>query len=222
MTGSRSLHADRFDSRVRRATLSGVLRITPLTAETWPALEALFREGGDPRSCWCQFWRLRSRDFGAAKVPELRGRLHEQAESSMPPGLVALEAADDEADVRAIGWVSLGPRTDFERIVRSKVIPSIDDRPVWSIVCFAVSASARGQGVARALLEGAIDFARARGAEALEAYPVVVDEGEGMHPESAFTGTLPMFERAGFTVVAERASDPSAARPRVVVRRRLR
>lgn len=137
----------------------------------------------------------------------------------MAPGLVALEGEGDA--VRAVGWVSLGPRSDFERIVRSKVIPTIDDRPVWSIVCFAVSASARGQGVAKALLRGAVDFAQEQGAEALEAYPVAVGDGESIHPESAFTGTLPMFERAGFTVVAERASDPSASRLRVVVRREL-
>jgi GNAT superfamily N-acetyltransferase len=197
------------------------LEIVPLTSEAWPLLETLFREGGDPRWCWCQYWRLRSKDFGAAKVPELRERLRTLADSSLPPGLVALGGEGDGAATRAVGWVSLGPRTDYERIVRSKVIPKIDDRPVWSIVCFAVSASARGQGVARALLEAAVEFAREHGAVALEAYPVVVGTGEGIHPESAFTGTLPMFERAGFSVVAERASDPSASRSRVVVRRDL-
>jgi ribosomal protein S18 acetylase RimI-like enzyme len=195
------------------------MEIVPASPETWPALEALFREGGDPRWCWCQFWRMRSKDFGAAKVPELRARLRAQAETPTPPGLIALEGEGDQR--RAVGWVSLGPRADFERIVRSKVIPTIDDRPVWSIVCFAVSAHARGRGVARALLDGAIEFARARGAEALEAYPVVVEAGEGIGAESAFTGTLPMFERAGFRVVAERASDPSASRRRVVVRAEL-
>ena len=203
----------------RPGNLFAMLRIAPLSDETWPALEALFREGGDPRWCWCQYWRLRSKDFGAAKVPELRGRLRAQAESDHPPGLVALEGEGSGA--RAVGWVSVGPRIDFERIVRSKVIPTIDDRPVWSITCFAVSASARGRGVARALLDGAISFAREQGAETLEAYPVVVDAGEGVHPETAFTGTLPMFEHAGFSIVAERASDPSASRLRVVVRRDL-
>ena len=201
-----------------RRTIPAV-RIEPLADANWPALEALFREGGDPRWCWCQFWRLRSKDFGAARVPELRERLRSLADGPQPPGLVAIEG--DGADARAVGWVSLGPRADFERIVRSKVSPAVDDRPVWSIVCFAVSASARGRGVAKALLDGAIDYARERGADALEAYPVVVDAGEGIHPESAFTGTLPMFERAGFAVVADRASDPSASRLRVVVRREL-
>lgn len=171
--------------------------------------------GGDPRWCWCQFWRLRSKDFPALKVPQLREGLHDQAGSDQPPGLVAFDGD------RAVGWVSLGPRTDFERIVRSKVIPTIDDRPVWWIVCFAVSSTARGRGVARALLDAAIDHARSRGAEALEAYPVQLGDAEAIHPDAAFTGTLPMFERAGFTVVADRASDPSSSNQRVVVRREL-
>lgn len=191
------------------------VEVRPLTGETWDALAELFREGGDPRWCWCQHWRLRSKDMAAAKVPQLRERLHDEALSTQPPGLVAFDGE------RAVGWVSLGPRTDFERIERSRVIPRVDDRPVWSIVCFAVSASARGRGVARTLLEAAIDFARTRGADALEAYPVAVEAGEPIHPDAAFTGTLPMFERAGFRVVAKRASDPSSRHQRVVVRREL-
>jgi ribosomal protein S18 acetylase RimI-like enzyme len=190
--------------------------IRPLTGETWDALAELFREGGDPRWCWCQFWRLRSKDFAKLKVPQLRERLRDQASSDLPPGLVAFNGD------RAVGWVSLGPRADFERIVRSKVIPTIDDRPVWSIVCFAVSSSARGQGVARSLLDAAVDHARSAGAEALEAYPVRLGEADAIHPDAAFTGTLPMFERAGFRVVADRASDPSSAHQRVVVRKTLR
>ena len=192
-----------------------ILEVKPLTGETWEALAELFREGGDPRWCWCQYWRLRSKDMAAAKVPQLRERLHDRATSTDPPGLVAFDGE------RAVGWVSLGPRNEFERIVRSRVIPTIDDRPVWSIVCFAVSSSARGQGVARALLDAAIGYARKRGADAVEAYPIAIDDGEPIHPDAAFTGTLPMFERAGFEVVADRASDPSSSHRRVVVRREL-
>ena len=190
--------------------------VRPLTGETWDALAELFREGGDPRWCWCQHWRLRSKDMAAAKVPELRERLHEQAKSAEPPGLVAFDGA------RAVGWVSLGPRTDFERIERSRVIPRVDDRPAWSLVCFAVSSTARGRGVARALLDAAVSYARDRDASLLEAYPVAVDAAEPIHPDAAFTGTLPMFERVGFKVVADRASDPSSRHQRVVVRKELR
>ena len=191
------------------------VEIRPLTGETWDALAAFFRVGGDPRWCWCQHWRLRSKDMASAKVPELRERLHDQAVSAEPPGLVAFEGE------QAIGWVSVGPRADFERIVRSRVIPTIDDRPVWSIVCFAVSSSARGRGIGRALLDAAVTHARERGATAVEAYPVAIEDGIEIHPDAAFTGTLPMFQRAGFEVVADRASDPSSGRRRVVVRREL-
>ena len=207
-------------SRSRSGRLAGVsFDIRPLTPETWDALAALFREGGDPRWCWCQFWRMRAKDMSGAKVPELQARLRAQAESDEPPGLVAFDP-ELGAD-RALGWLSLGPRETFEKVVHSKVIPKVDDRPVWSIVCFAVSKDARGRGVARALLDGAIDYARDQGAEALEAYPVRLPEGEPVHPNAAFTGTLPMFEQVGFRVVADRASDPKSSNQRVVVRREL-
>lgn len=197
-----------------RPTIPGVLRIDPLTGDNFDTLTDVAK-GTPLHWCWFQFWRLRSKDMAAAKVRQLRERLHAQALSAQPPGLVAFDGD------RAVGWVRLGPRSDFERIVRSKVIPAVDDRPVWSIVCFAVSSSARGQGVARALLDGAVDYARERGADALEAYPVAIDADEPIHPDAAFTGTLPMFERAGFRIVADRASDPSSRHQRVVVRREL-
>jgi GNAT superfamily N-acetyltransferase len=191
------------------------IRVEPLTASSWQALAALFREGGDPRWCWCQFWRLRSKDFAVLKVAQLRDRLHEQAASDLPPGLVALDGD------RAVGWTSVAPRDDYQRVVHSRVIPKIDDRPVWSIVCFAVSQTARHRGVARALLDGAIAFARGRGATALEAYPIALEPGQRVDANAAYTGTLSMFVRAGFEVVAERASDPSSTRTRVVVRLEL-
>jgi GNAT superfamily N-acetyltransferase len=80
-------------------------------------------------------------------------------------------------DGRAVGWVSLGPREDFERLERSRVRPRLDDIAVWSIVCFVVAKRARRQGVGAQLLDAAIDFARQHGAPALEAYPVDTSTG---------------------------------------------
>ena len=113
------------------------------------------------------------------------------------PGLLAYRGG------RAVGWVSLGPREDFERLVHSRVLAPVDDVPVWSIVCFVVSRGVRGQGIARSLLDGAIAYARTRGATTLEAYPVDVVDGR-VPDANAFRGTLSMFERAGFREVARR------------------
>jgi len=148
------------------------------------------------------------------KVPEIRQALHDQAWSDEPPGLVALEGD------RAVGWVSLAPRERFERLERSKKIPRLDDTPVWAIVCFAVSASARGHGVGRALLDAAVAYAADRGATTLEAYPADVPAGDRIHPDAAFSGTRAMFEAAGFSMVAPTASRVGGA-PRVIVRREV-
>ena len=188
------------------------LEIVPLTGMVWRSLESLFREGGDPRWCWCMSWRLGSKEFSGRRVPELRGELRALADRPIAPGLVALDGE------RAVGWVGLGPRGEFERLTRSRTIPRLGGNDVWSIVCFAVSRSARGRGVGVALLDAAVEYAAASGARMLEAYPVDGPDGGVLAAASAFTGTLPMFERAGFAVASETTST-AGGHPRVVVRR---
>ena len=95
--------------------------------------------------------------------------------------------------------------------MNSRVRPPIDDRPVWSIVCFVVSRSARGQGLTNRLLDGAIDYAVERGAPALEAYPV--DVGDGRIPAAVgYTGLLSTFLAAGFEVVHQIDSPQATVR----------
>jgi GNAT superfamily N-acetyltransferase len=160
------------------------------------------------------YWRLRGKDFSAATVARNRARLRDLAGGPLAPGLVAYRGD------RAVGWCSLGPREDFERLERSRIIPRVDDQSVWSIVCFAVSKSARGEGVAAVLLEAATEWAGEQGAKILEAYPVDTEAGTAINPDAAYMGTLPMFERAGFKLVSPTAAT-AAGRPRVVVRREL-
>ena len=112
------------------------------------------------------------------------------------PGLIAYE------DGSPVGWISLGPREDYARLQRSPVMKPVDDRPVWSIVCFFVDARARGKGVTRALLKASIDYARSKGATLLEAYPV--DKPAAAHPDTMWFGPQSLFEDAGFKEVARR------------------
>ena len=39
------------------------LEILPLTPDRWDDVAALFGEGGDPKTCWCMYWRVRGKDW---------------------------------------------------------------------------------------------------------------------------------------------------------------
>lgn len=193
------------------------LDIVPLTPDRLPDLAMLFGQGGDPKWCWCSFYRVRGVDFRTATAVSNRGVMERAtaatATQGRAPGLIAYREGEP------IGWVSVGPRGDYERLQHSKVLAPIDDRPAWSIVCFVVARSARGQGVARALLDSAIAYARDHGATLLEAYPADTD-GRRISAANAYKGTVPMFEDAGFEVVERRQANRTSA-PRPIVRREV-
>src|SRR5919198_578844 len=177
----------------------------PVTKERWPDLVELF-DRPIVRTCFCMFFRktgtgtgVGQRNRRAMKAPGDRGGL---------PGLIGYE------DGVPVAWVSLGPREDYPKLRRSPAMKPVDDRPVWSIVCFFVDRSARGRGLSERMLRAAVDYARSRGARLLEAYPV--DRDERSHPDIMFFGAKSMYDRAGFREVARR----KPARP--VVRKALR
>ena len=189
------------------------ITVEPLTTERFDDLARLFMEGGDPKWCWCMYFRTRGMSWSNSTPKGNREGLRSLAGHELAPGLVAYR------DGQAVGWVSLGPREDYDRLEGSKVLARLDDKPVWSIVCFVVSAKARGQGIAAALLAGAVDHARRNGARMLEAYPV--SDARGRVPAaSAFHGAQSMYERAGFTVVEVRQWNKSSP-PRPIMRLEL-
>lgn len=189
------------------------IEILPLTPARLPDLATLFEQGGDPKWCWCTWFRFRGRDFKNSTGDRNRADFEAAAQALAPeraPGLIAY------LDGVAVGWTSLGPREDFDRLMHAKVLGPIDDTPVWSIVCFVVGRAARGNGVGRALLAAAIDYARDHGATTLEAYPVDT-QARRITSANAAGGTLSMFEHAGFRVVTRRQANAKST-PRPIVR----
>ncbi len=178
------------------------LTVVPLTPDRFADVATLFEEGGDPRWCWCAYFRVRGTDFSAGSKARHRSILEtavtDGAVVGRAPGLVAYQGG------AAVGWISIGPRDDYERLAYSKVLAPVDETPVWSIVCFVVGRRARERGVAAALLEAGIVYARDHGARMLEAYPTEIPEGQRIPSANVYRGTVSMFERAGFEVVARR------------------
>lgn len=178
------------------------LDIKPLTPERWPDVEAIFNARGCSlaRGCWCIYYRRSGAapplEAGTTRAQANRAELRRLARSDEPPGLIGYRGGVP------VGWISLGPREDFDKLRNSPVMKPVDDKPVWSIVCFVVPAEHRGQGVASALLKGAIAYARRRGARLLEAYPV--DKRGRSSDDTMWFGTKSMYDAAGFAEVARR------------------
>jgi GNAT superfamily N-acetyltransferase len=185
-----------------------------LTPDRFADLAGLFDEGGDPKWCSCMFFRLPGMTWRNASEQSNRDDLERLSHNEVAPGLVAYR------DELAIGWVGLAPRSEYGRLATSKVLKPIDDKPVWSIVCFVVSRHARRQGVGHELLKAAVQYAQAHGATIVEAYPVASERGR-VPAADAYHGTQSMFERAGFSVVDIRQWNATSPR-RPIMRLELR
>ena len=186
------------------------LEVLPLTPARWPDLERLFGAGGASYGCWCMFFRRTSTEMACAKASDNRADLHALAGRDPAPGLLAYDGSEP------VGWVGLGPRASFARLVRSRNLTPVDELPAWSVVCFFVARRRRGEGVTRALLQGAVAYAAEHEAPAIEGYARDVADGR-LSPDSAYTGTVAVFERAGFHEVA-RYTPPGSGRDRVTMR----
>jgi GNAT superfamily N-acetyltransferase len=87
---------------------------------------------------------------------------------------------------------------------------------VWSLWCIRVRPGHRGKGLSHALIRGAVEFARQRGAPAVEAYPLD-NKGAKVDLTMAYAGLRHNFEAAGFRYVADTMSVLSG-HPRVLMR----
>jgi GNAT superfamily N-acetyltransferase len=178
------------------------LTVVPLTPDRWPDLEAIFNAKGCSvaRGCWCMAYRLSGAreplPTGMTRAKANRAALKALVDAGHPPGLIGYRGKVP------IGWVSIAPREEYARLRRSPVMKAIDEQPVWSVICFVVPAEYRGEGAARALLKGAVAYAKERGATLVEAYPV--DRPARSKDDHMWFGAKTMYDHAGFKEVARR------------------
>jgi GNAT superfamily N-acetyltransferase len=194
--------------------MSGI-EVVPATAARFDDVAALLApKNPDSAVCWCLTYRLspkENRELGARQRPE---RVRALCRRRTSPGVLAYR--DDDV----VGWSGVAPRADLYAFSHGTKIPQVDDLPVWSVWCFKVRGGHRGTGVATALLDGAVAYARDRGAPVVEGYPVD-NQGRKVDLTMGYVGTRSMFEKAGFTKAADTYS-VSAGMPRVLMRLDLR
>jgi ribosomal protein S18 acetylase RimI-like enzyme len=131
-----------------------------------------------------------------SKAARYKSQLKALVDSGRSPGLIGYRGKVP------VGWVSLAPRQEYAKLASSPVMKPVDDQPVWSIICFVVPSEFRGQGVAKALLAGAVTYARRQGAQVVEAYPV--DKPTRSNDDFMWFGAMSMYQQAGFVEVARR------------------
>jgi GNAT superfamily N-acetyltransferase len=159
--------------------------------------------------CWCMSYR-------DTRLNNLERPLYMQDECSREPGPGVLAYVDGVA----AGWCSIAPRSSYRRLMHSRTIPFLDERDAWAAVCFVVRPPFRGQGLMNTLLDGAVEHARAHGAEVVEGYPVESDSPGKVDVISGYVGTTRLFERAGFVKSTETTAH-SGGRVRWIMRREL-
>ena len=163
----------------------------PLTKERWADFEALFGARGAYGGCWCMWWRLTRREFEEGQGEGNREAMRSIVGGGEVPGILAYEGG------KAVGWCSVAPRETYGSLNRSPVLKRIDDKQVWSIVCFYIAKDHRRKGLIRQLIYAAIEYVRGQGGKVVEAYPTI-PKGEKVPPVSSYMGFPSMFESTGF------------------------
>jgi GNAT superfamily N-acetyltransferase len=188
--------------------VAGRLTVVPANEATCEDLQTLFGTRGPAAVCQCQRYKLAPGEaFSKFPVEERAHRLRQQTECGHPgsettSGLVA------SIDGEPVGWCAVEPRTAYAGLLRVYRIPwegrdeDRADGSVWAVTCVFVRAGFRGRGISYALARAAVDFARTRGARALEAYPMLTKPGQKINWDEIHVGTPGIFEAAGLTEVA--------------------
>jgi GNAT superfamily N-acetyltransferase len=186
-------------------TAEPAISVAPANEASWEDLQAIFGTRGAASMCWCQRYKLAPREsFRSFPAEERARRLREQTECGHPgsettSGLVAY------LDGAPVGWCAVEPRPAFTGLVRNNRVPweSRDedkaDESVWAVTCLLTRAGFRKRGVSGALARAAVDFARERGARALEGYPI---NTKNVIAEELHVGTERVFADAGLAKVA--------------------
>ena len=174
------------------------LEFYPLTVERWADFEKLFGKRGACGGCWCMWWRLQRSEFERQKGEGNRQAIKRTVGSGEVPGILAY------ANNQAVAWCSVAPREAYLTLERSRTLKRVDDKPVWSIVCFFIAKPFRGKGIAMKLLRAAIEHVDKHGGKIVEGHPVE-PKGGRMPDAFAYTGLASIFRKAGFVEVARRS-----------------
>jgi GNAT superfamily N-acetyltransferase len=182
------------------------IRVVPANEASWEGLQAILGTRGYAAACQCQRFKLGQAGWSPATRDERTAALREQTNAGRPrarttSGLVAY------LDGVPVGWCAVQPRIAYPLLLRRRGMwkgrdEDRQDETVWSVTCFVTRAGYRKRGVTYALAKAAVEFARARGARALEGYPMITEPFKEITWGELHVGSHWVFADAGFREVS--------------------
>jgi GNAT superfamily N-acetyltransferase len=181
------------------------ISVVPANEASWEDLQTVFGTRGAASRCQCQRYKLRPREsFASFPAEERADRLRQQTDCGLraagrTSGLLAYLGGEP------VGWCAVEPRTAYPGLLRNNRVPwagraeDKTDDSIWAVTCFFTRTGFRKRGVSRALARAAVDFARERGARAIEGYPMTT---KNVILEELHVGTEGVFADARFTEVS--------------------
>lgn len=183
---------------VDRKAIVKKLKFFPLTKRRWYDFELLFGERGACGGCWCMWWKLTHSEFEKNKGSANKRAMLYLVKSGEIPGILAYYKK------QPVAWCAVAPREKYFALERSRVLQRVDEKPVWSIVCFFTDKKFRKLGLTLELLRFVVKYCQKKGAKIVEGYPIQ-PKTKNVPAIFAWTGFASAFKKVGFKEVARRS-----------------
>lgn len=138
--------------------------------------------------CRCHHFDHKKCDFDSTTAEENRKEIIHLINNDLIRGYLAYE------NNKPIGWLNANDRKNFTAVPYSKIDSA---EKIGAVMCFVIAKDYRRQGVARMLLDAAIENFVLKGLDFAEGYPVIDVEGD----DKNYHGPLSLYESAGFKEV---------------------
>lgn len=187
--------------------MTEAMRVVPANRASCDDLQAVFGARGTARICQCQRYKLAPREGFRSFPPSERARRFQEQTNCGRPAATTTTGLVAYLDGAPVGWCAVEPRPEYEGLLRVYRTPwegrneDKTDETVWAVTCVFVRAGYRKRGIAYSLAAAALEHARARGARALEAYPMRTEAGE-ISWDEIHVGAQSIFAAAGMTEVS--------------------
>lgn len=187
--------------------------VRELGSSTWPDFERMVeKHNGVWGGCWCTFFHLTNDES-----KKWSGKHHEYKEKLVRANKSHAALVYDGPDV--VGWCQFGP--PVELVARMSAYAKMGlDLPDWRTTCFFVDRDHRREGVAKAALEGALQFIEAKGGGTVDGYPIALPQGKKYSSSFMWGGTESMYLALGFRPLGSLGTSNRVRLMRKIVRGR--